>query len=154
MTASDAPVPEVSTNARGADGAPTPRTDPPDPFFEYLARVFLGGDSRNEIPLTLSCSGTVVAGIAVPQETWVHLLGEEFREVLPSPVGDDVADGLRTVDADGREREVAARESGAEPAFGYVNLKDAVLVPSGTWLGLWRVRLDRLDGWTLGSIGS
>ncbi|MFC8190846.1 hypothetical protein ACFUMH_04180 [Cellulomonas sp. NPDC057328] len=126
----------------------------PDPFFEFLARMFLRGDARNEIPLTLSCGGTVVAGIAVPRETWAELLGEEFRQVLPDPFGDEVAAGLRTVDEDDRGREASERAAGGEPTTGYVNLKDAVLVPSGTWLGLWRARLDRLDGWTLGSIGS
>lgn len=151
MTAPHAHGPEVSTHARGVDGPRPSPHDAPDPFFEFLARMFLGGDSRNEIPLTLSCGGTVVAGIAVPRETWVDLLGGEFRQALPSPFGDEVAAGLRSVDERTTEDEAAARAEGAEPSFGYVNLKNAVLVPSGTWLGLWRVRLDRLDGWTLGS---
>lgn len=154
MTASDGHAGAPRAHVGTADGRGGPAGDAADPFFEYLARVFLGGDARNEVPLTLSCGGTVVAGIAVPRETWVELLGEELRQVLPAPDGDDVAAGLSTVEADGREREAAARAAGAEPTFGYVNLKDAVLVPSGNWLGLWRVRLDRLDGWTLGSIGS
>jgi hypothetical protein len=163
---------EVAENA----GAETPESDY-DPEEERKA-IYAEEDLRDEeldlvlkfifgmngehkdgsVGITVSVGGTVISGNAVNYQVWNDLVIEGIR----AAGADGVADAMRRVSNtrdEVHEKMVERREKHGVPAppFGYLHLRDARLITGSAALsgpGLWRVRTDRIDGWSFTTYGA
>lgn len=102
-------------------------------------------DSDAGLPLTFTVGGSAICGQAISKAEYFRLLGEKtgfsellkpYRELAESEVGQDIDD----------------------EAFEWtltVHLKEAKMFVGNAQinLGTWRGRLDRIDGWSFGTLG-
>lgn len=106
-----------------------------DPVLEQLVHA-VNESGQTRVPVTVSSHGTVLTGILIAQKTYFTQLAEG-RPLLSAL---QPASGLL-----GKEyaREVSAEEDR--------HLHIRATGPGGE--GLWRISLDAVDGWTLGTAG-
>jgi hypothetical protein len=150
-------------SAEEPDRLPDNPVRPPDPVLEYLVRVV------NQIPglefgVTLYVGGCILSGLLVGGRSYFDSLRanlvdgsdesepirEEFREVFEQVAKVYPAE-MRPVSEDDEADE------GAEPPTVFVHLRETTVhLPGAASVlepGLWRGRLESVDGWTLGNFG-
>lgn len=97
-------------------------------------------------PVTLLVAGTVVSGMLVSEERWHAEMARLFDE---APDRDVVTEQMAR---QFREWRAGAAIDGMErPEIEHVHLLDTQVGHPVHSVGRWRVRLDRVDGWKLGS---
>lgn len=143
----------------GSEGIPVQPEGAP---ASYDADLLLGmlvavinSHADNSAGITLSLGGSLVSGLAINAKTWMDRQEEVLRE-FSQPIAaifDGWAQALadQAPDGDGSTIEEAI-EQVADAHF--VHLTDATIVtgPHQRDLGLMRVRLDRVDSWSLATI--
>lgn len=122
-------------------------------FFQEMTDPQDGIPADVGLPLTLSIGGIVVTGKCISLEDWISRITSKIS-------AKEAAAQLRRMwladEAEARA-EVKQREEQGLRTFArrFVHLEDAVVFSGQQRLhvGLWRGRLARLDGWTIGGLG-
>jgi hypothetical protein len=113
-----------------------------DPLLAYFIAL-VNNDNLRGLPILLTYGGSQVHGTAISPRLYGELLGQDLGDKMTDEAGEIV---MRTV---GSELE-------SLPFEGYVHLRDAKILLSGEAVidvpgsGLWRGRLDTIDGWARG----
>lgn len=150
------------SDAASADPAPMGDTAsepryPKDLYLDILMDFVLGSNNDSEdgsFGITLSLQGQAISGLAISHDAWTRHFVDQLREAS-SGLGDAMSTLFDNFNA--RNREVAARAESSEqlrPSRRFIHLRDATVFTGTTRLnvGLTRVALDDVSGWSLGSL--
>lgn len=104
------------------------------------------------LPLTLLSSGVVIEGVTTSEPAWF----DRLAEVLEAPgtrSAAAVASGFRGIRMAVELEQIAQDAAGTSTGPEHVHLVDATLRSGGEVqsVGLWRVRIEAVDGWKLGA---
>lgn len=103
-----------------------------DPVLRQLVHA-VNESGQTRVPVTVSAHGTLVTGVLIAQDAYFALLAE----------GSPMLNALRP--ASGLLGKEYAKDIDAKSAH-HVHIR-----ATGRDEGLWRVRLDAVDGWTVGA---
>jgi hypothetical protein len=155
MNADDEPKQENDASSTDPHGYTREDLRAADGLLDFFLTIALGvEESESNFGITLSVGGQLVSGNAISRGTWQKLWMQSVRTANA-----DFADAMEPA----YDRlmgfyldHLKEREEGdlPRPPHGYIHLRDAALWQGGTpiEIGLWRGRLDRLDGWSMGVI--
>jgi hypothetical protein len=129
---------------------------------DVLAALLDGVSKSDErVPLTVSCGGLVVSGVAVPDEVYFQKFGlaslarsaEEEREANDQVLEMlDAAMGRRDIPA---EERLAQLERAEALRRHFISLIDVTILgagPAPIKAPAWRGRLSQISGWVLGAL--
>ncbi len=118
--------------------------------------VGVANADKGSINLTLSVGGSIITGDLIGIAEYLEGIAAEFDDLIGAELGDT----YRALAAKERQR-VAAADVAEQPSVAptFIQLKNAKVYVGGRLLpdkrGLWwRGRLDSVDGWTFGGIGT
>ncbi|WP_445154142.1 hypothetical protein ACTWLI_12505 [Arthrobacter sp. Hor0625] len=113
-------------------------------------------DGEGSLGLTVTIDGVAISGIAISAKEWRRRMSE-----LLEPAGAAFASAFTEVASDLADKKaemLAAREAENRPAPAprFIHMRDAYLVSGNTHqkMPLWRGRLSKLSGWSIGSINT
>jgi hypothetical protein len=136
------------------DGLAAEDVESTDYLLELLVKL-LGveaGDTR--LSLTLMTSGGILSGEAVSLGTWERAIETALTGAQSDGSGDGLPGVLRVhVDAFAAAHESRRERGLSTPVPRFVHLRNARLwtATHSREVGLWRVRIDKIDGWSLGT---
>jgi hypothetical protein len=131
----------------------------PEDDGDWLLAIFVRAANRGaSVSVTLSVGGSIVSGMLVGAAEYLEGLGAEF-EATDMDDKDKMGDMFREMAVQAREEWSPENDEQTDDyVVSYIHLKDARYLggaggymPSnrGLW---WRGRLDKVDGWSFGSL--
>lgn len=132
-----------------------------DPVLQFLVTFVTDSESEGSLGLTVTVGGTLITGQLVSYRTWFHRL-----EMLAAEQAMSAAQFVGAIGSWVSDQHAQFKGADDEPLPSHVHLADArivqgahypldgvvTLIPAAPAL-MWRSRLDRIDGWSLGELG-
>lgn len=121
----------------------------------FLASLLGHEDTDAEVGVTISVGGSLISGVAIPRGRWQKLWFSSMREAAPAltdAIEPQFNKQLQATAALFVERE---KQGLPIPALKFLHLRDVTMWQGSqkVHLPVWRARLDRLDGWSVGTLG-
>ncbi|GIG40498.1 hypothetical protein Cph01nite_22600 [Cellulomonas phragmiteti] len=129
---------------------------PADGILDIFLTAVLGyKDTDASVGITVSIGGALVSGTAIPRGRWQQLWFDSMRAAAPGLTTALEPHFDRQLDATAEVYDRRDKAGLPIPALKHLHLRDVTMwnTSQQVHLPIWRARLDRLDGWSIGTLG-